>query len=215
MEKILLYEMKFLVPNYSCLQNPCLGGYPPPDPRSLCPLSSTKFVDPPPEKNSWVRHCTDVGFTSNKMRQSLYDRERKYCCNDIHFLHFHDCPIYKPTLLQELELYVRRGIFSYIMMALGVILVLFPVAAYLFVFIPVYCFAHTKQVFESCQASIFTALRTLMKVIVISGMTPYIITRFLEVFATFTFGSNVRTVFFLELEAVNTCETSLPLQKHT
>jgi len=27
--KILLYEMKFLVPNYSCLQNPWLGGYRP------------------------------------------------------------------------------------------------------------------------------------------------------------------------------------------
>ena len=44
---ILLYEMKFLVPNYSCLQNPWLGGLPPPDPRSLCPLSWTEFVEPP------------------------------------------------------------------------------------------------------------------------------------------------------------------------
>ena len=43
--------MKFLVTNYSCLQNP------PTDPRSLCPLSSTEFVDPPtPEQNSWLRH---------------------------------------------------------------------------------------------------------------------------------------------------------------
>ena len=33
--KILLYEMKFLVPNYSCLQNPCLGGY-----RSQIPVLS-------------------------------------------------------------------------------------------------------------------------------------------------------------------------------
>ena len=39
--------MKFLVPNYSCLQNPCQGGYRPPDPRSLCPLSSTEFVETP------------------------------------------------------------------------------------------------------------------------------------------------------------------------
>ena len=32
-------------------------GLPPPDPRSLCPLSSTEFVEPPPpEQNSWVRH---------------------------------------------------------------------------------------------------------------------------------------------------------------
>ena len=49
--------MKFLVPNYSCLQNSLLGGYrPPPDPLSLCPLSSTEFVETPPEQNSWVRH---------------------------------------------------------------------------------------------------------------------------------------------------------------
>ena len=49
-KKILLYEMKFLVPNYSCLQNPWLGGYRHPDPRSLSPLSSTEFVEPPPNK---------------------------------------------------------------------------------------------------------------------------------------------------------------------
>jgi len=47
-KKILLYEMKFLVPNYSCLQLTA------PDPRSLCPLSSTEFVEPPPE------HCINV-----------------------------------------------------------------------------------------------------------------------------------------------------------
>ena len=46
--------MKFLVPNYSCLQ---IRGLQPPDPRPLCPLSSTEFVEPPPEKNTWIRHC--------------------------------------------------------------------------------------------------------------------------------------------------------------
>ena len=46
-KKMLPYEMKFLVPNYSCLQNPWLGGYRPPDPRSLCLLFSTEFVEPP------------------------------------------------------------------------------------------------------------------------------------------------------------------------
>ena len=48
-EKILLYEMKFIVPNYSSLQNPWIGGYAP-RPRSLCPLSSTEFVEPPPTR---------------------------------------------------------------------------------------------------------------------------------------------------------------------
>ena len=38
-KKILPYEMKFLVPNYSCLQNPWLGGYSPQIPilSVLCP----------------------------------------------------------------------------------------------------------------------------------------------------------------------------------
>ena len=45
-KKIVLYEMKFLVPNCSCLQNPWLGNYLSRSP-SLCPLSSTVFVDPP------------------------------------------------------------------------------------------------------------------------------------------------------------------------
>ena len=49
-KKILLYEIKFLVPNYSCLQNPWQGGYRPPDPRFLCPLFSTEFVERPPNK---------------------------------------------------------------------------------------------------------------------------------------------------------------------
>ena len=42
-KNILLYEMKFLVPNYSCFQ---IRGLSTPDPRSLCPLSSTEFVEP-------------------------------------------------------------------------------------------------------------------------------------------------------------------------
>ena len=55
-KKILLYEMKFLVPNYSCLQNPWLGGYRPQISQSsvlnwICwtppPSARTKFLDTP------------------------------------------------------------------------------------------------------------------------------------------------------------------------
>jgi len=56
-KKILLYEMKFLLSNYSCLQNPWLGGYLAQIPvlSVLCP--QLNFVNPPPrEQNSWVRH---------------------------------------------------------------------------------------------------------------------------------------------------------------
>ena len=49
--------MKFLVPNYSYLQNPWLGGYRPRIPvlSVLCP--KLNLLNPPPEQNSWVRHC--------------------------------------------------------------------------------------------------------------------------------------------------------------
>ena len=61
-EKILLYEMKFIVPNYSCLQNPWIGGY---APRSPFSLSSADTVEPPPRKNSWVRHWAVVPMEEN------------------------------------------------------------------------------------------------------------------------------------------------------
>ena len=53
-KKILLYEMKFLVRNYSCLQNPWLGGYLPQFHVLYPQLNLVK--PPPPEQNSWVRH---------------------------------------------------------------------------------------------------------------------------------------------------------------
>ena len=49
-KKILLYEMKFLVPNYSYLQNPRLGGYRPQIPvlSVLCP--QLNLLNPPRKK---------------------------------------------------------------------------------------------------------------------------------------------------------------------
>ena len=46
-KKILLYEMKFLVPNYSCLQDPWLGGYRPQIP-VLSVLNWICWTFPPP-----------------------------------------------------------------------------------------------------------------------------------------------------------------------
>ena len=56
-KKILLYEMEFLVPNYSCLQNPWLGGYRP-QIAVLSVLSPQLNLLNLPEQNSWVRHCS-------------------------------------------------------------------------------------------------------------------------------------------------------------
>ena len=50
--KILLYEMKFLVPNYSCLQKPWLGNYSPQIPvlSDLCPQLNLLKPHPHPNK---------------------------------------------------------------------------------------------------------------------------------------------------------------------
>ena len=67
-KKTLLYDMKIIVPNYSCLQNPWLGDYRPP--RSPFFLSSVLkwicWTTPPPEKNSWVRHCSELNLSRYK-----------------------------------------------------------------------------------------------------------------------------------------------------
>jgi len=57
-KKMLLYEMKFFVPNYSCLQNPWQGSYCHQIPFSL---SSTEFVEPPPpEQNPGERPWLNI-----------------------------------------------------------------------------------------------------------------------------------------------------------
>ena len=51
-KNILLYEMTFLVPNYSCLQKPCLGDYRPQIPvlSVLCPQLNLLNPPTPPVK---------------------------------------------------------------------------------------------------------------------------------------------------------------------
>ena len=57
-------------------------GLPPPDPHSLCPLSSTEFFEPPlPEQNSWVRHCRGgkiFGFVSD-VDKAMMDEIKRRC----------------------------------------------------------------------------------------------------------------------------------------
>ena len=64
-KKILLYEMKFLVPNYSYLQNPWLGGYRPQIPVLSVLRPQLNLLNPPPEQSSWVRHCDQLMVSEN------------------------------------------------------------------------------------------------------------------------------------------------------
>jgi len=62
--------MKFLVPNYSCIQNPWLGGYRPQIPvlSVLCPQL---ILLNPHEQNSWVRHCIHVNINTHRQIRTL------------------------------------------------------------------------------------------------------------------------------------------------
>ena len=67
-KQILLFEMKVLVPNSSCLQNPWLGSYCPQIP-VLFVLSSTQFVDPPPPRTKFL--VTPVDQTPYLLRWAI------------------------------------------------------------------------------------------------------------------------------------------------
>jgi len=58
-KKILLYEMKFLVQNYSCLQNPWTGGYASRSPFSLSSVLNWICWTPPPRKKN-PGYATDI-----------------------------------------------------------------------------------------------------------------------------------------------------------
>ena len=87
--------MKFLVPNYSCLQNPWLGGYRPqipvlsfPQLNLLNPSTRTKFLGTPlvTEENSCIclllNHTLPVCSLVNKMKFCFH-----FCCCRNDFLH--------------------------------------------------------------------------------------------------------------------------------
>ena len=99
-KKILLYEIKFLVPNYSCLQNPWLGGYRPRPPFSL---SSTEFVEPPPNK---IPGDATVGSSSVHVRFLVYEVVLgKFFLQVLLFSPFSTIP---PMLHAILHLYVAQ-----------------------------------------------------------------------------------------------------------
>ena len=62
---------------------PLSSGLPPTDPRSLCPLSSTEFVDPPPEQNSWVHHCSTLHHSMD-VRSHCHDPITFYLTRGMH-----------------------------------------------------------------------------------------------------------------------------------
>jgi hypothetical protein len=70
-KKILLYEMKFFVPNYSCLQNPWQGGYSPQIP-VLCVLNWICWNPPPPHRTKLNAPRTKFLGTPLKITESIW-----------------------------------------------------------------------------------------------------------------------------------------------
>ena len=100
-KKILLYEMKFLVPNYSCLKNPWLGGYRPQIPvlsvlNWICwTPPRTKFLGTPlvggtPQSHRWsfVVDCATAGLNTAWNTESKVDTDR---------VHPHDVILITPS----------------------------------------------------------------------------------------------------------------------
>ena len=83
-EKILLYEMKFLVRNYSWLQNPCLGCYRPQIPvlSALCP--QLNLFTPPNKIPGYATDVDGICSTFKKFLRVMYSvcctLTQPYCC---------------------------------------------------------------------------------------------------------------------------------------
>ena len=75
-KKLLLYEMKFLVPNYSCLQNPWLGGHHPQTPFSLS--SVLKWICWTPPRTKFLGKPLTMTTTSVCVCEWVKERENKY-----------------------------------------------------------------------------------------------------------------------------------------
>jgi len=67
--------MRFLVPNYSCLQNPWLGGYHPPDPHSLCP--QLNLLNHPPKKIPGYATVIETSTGAALHKQTYFEVRRK------------------------------------------------------------------------------------------------------------------------------------------
>ena len=122
-KKILLHEMKFLVPNYSCLQNPWLVGYRPQIPvlSVLCPQLNllnppprTKFLGTPLRRTNnlttfMCRLSWNMGVSTSWNPQDLSRPTKGQLCHDLmwhRLLHHQLRYITKPL---QYCVYVARG----------------------------------------------------------------------------------------------------------
>ena len=112
-KKVLLYEMKFLVPNYSCLQNPWLWGYRPQIPILSVLCAQLNLLNPPRTKflgTPLVSKC-QVPISRSHIpaerwpQDSHHDNEQFVFCTLWHYSILHLAGLPKPrTLLSSVAL---------------------------------------------------------------------------------------------------------------
>ena len=76
-KKTLLYEMKFLVPNYSCLQNFWLGGYRP----QISVLSVLNWIWTPPTPTKFLGTPLSRGIPNDVLRNCGWETPLRCDCN--------------------------------------------------------------------------------------------------------------------------------------
>ena len=112
-KNVLLYEIKFLVPNYSCLHNPWLGGYRPQIPilSVLCPLLN--LLNPPPPNRipgyaTASRPEVDSASNRNEYQEYLLGGLDGRCVRLTNLPP--SCPVYKIWQLQPPGVQPSNGI---------------------------------------------------------------------------------------------------------
>ena len=113
--------MKFLVQNYSCLQNPWLGGYRLQIPvlSVLCPQMN--LLNPSPKQNSWIRHCSYAWAD----RKQIWNVKNAWCVLQVYPGYIYkvshlpvlpiackNSPVYFNALLRDL-LYITPLIYNF------------------------------------------------------------------------------------------------------
>jgi len=103
--KILLYEMKFLVPNYGCIQNPWLGGYRPQIPVLFVLCPQLNLMNLPPKKIPGYATAHSHSGANNISRSYSSAKNIPHSHSDANISHS-----YNGAKVSNLHVWTRTGV---------------------------------------------------------------------------------------------------------